>query len=53
MQYNVQWQKPVKLVKHIVSFIGKELTEDCRSCDQVLDGPMAVIILLTPRIAYT
>ena len=35
IQQHLELKKPVKLVKHVVSFIGKELAEDRRSCHQV------------------
>ena len=35
IQQHLELEKPVKLVKHVVSFIGKELAEDRRSCHQV------------------
>ena len=35
IQQHFELKKPVKLVKHVVSFFGKELAEDRRSCHQV------------------
>ena len=35
IQQQLELKKPVKLVKHVVLFIGKELAEDRRSCHQV------------------
>ena len=35
IQQHLELKKPVKLVKHVVSFIGKELSEDRRSYHQV------------------
>ena len=35
IQQHLEVEKPGKLVKHVVSFIGKELAEDRRSCHQV------------------
>ena len=35
IQQYLELEKPVKPVKHVVSFIGKELAEDRRSCHQV------------------
>ena len=35
IQQHLELKKPVKLVKHVVSFIGKELAEDRRSCHDV------------------
>ena len=35
IQQHLELKKPVKLVKHVVSFIGKELAEDRRSCHEV------------------
>ena len=32
IQQHLKLKKVVKLVKHVVSFIGKELIEDPRSC---------------------
>ena len=43
--YNTTF-KTVKHVKHVVSFIGKELPEDRRSCHQVPAASIAVINLL-------
>ena len=34
-------EKPVKLVKHVAPFIGKELAENYRSCHQVPVAPIA------------
>ena len=42
----------VKLVKHVLSFIGKELAEDRRSCHQVPVASVAVINLLILRNMY-
>ena len=35
IQQQLELEKQVKLVEHVVSFIGKELAEDSRSCHQV------------------
>ena len=35
IQQHLELKKPVKPVKHVVSFFGKELAEDRRSCHQV------------------
>ena len=35
IQQHLEVEKPGKLVKHVVSFIGKELAEDRRFCHQV------------------
>ena len=32
IQQHLELEKPVKLVKHVVSFIGEELSEDRGSC---------------------
>ena len=42
----------MKLVKHVVSLIGKELAEDRRSCHQVPTTSIAVINLLILRNMY-
>ena len=49
IQQNLELEKPVKLVKHVVSFIGKELAEDRRSCHQVPVASIAEINLLILR----
>ena len=46
MQQHLELEKPVKHVKHVVSFIGKELAEDRRFCHQV---PVAELNLLLLR----
>ena len=35
IQQHLRLKNAVKLVKHVVSFIGKELAEDRRPCHQV------------------
>ena len=48
IQQHLEPQKPVNLVKHVVSFIGKELAEDRRSCHQfpvVLIAELNLLIL--------
>ena len=35
IQQHLELKKPVKLLKHTVSFIWKELAENHRSCHQV------------------
>ena len=52
IQYNIQSQKLIKLVKFVVSFIGKEVAEDCKSCHQVPVASIAVINLLILRNRY-
>ena len=49
IQQHLELKKPVKLVKHVVSFIGKELAEDCRSCRQVPFASIAEINLVILR----
>ena len=51
IQQNLELEKPVKLVKHVVSFIGngKELAENRRSCHQVPVASIAESILLRLR----
>ena len=44
---HLELKKPVKFVKHVVSFIGKELAEDRRSYHQV---PVASIAELNSLI---
>ena len=46
IQQHLELQKPVKLAKHVVSFIGKELAEDRRSCRQVPVVSIAELNLL-------
>ena len=46
IQQHLELQKPVKLVKHVVSFIGKELAEDRRSCHEVSVVSIAELNLL-------
>ena len=46
IQQHLELQKPVKLVKHVVSFIGKELAEDRTSCHQVSVVSIAELNLL-------
>ena len=48
-QKHLELKKTVKLVKLIVSFIGKELAEDRRSCHQVPVASIAVLKLLILR----
>ena len=49
IQQHLELKKPVKLVKHVVSFIGKELAEDRRSCHQVPVASIAELNLLIFR----
>ena len=49
IQQHSQLAKLVKLVKHVVSFIGKELAEDRRSCQQVPVVSIAELNLLILR----
>ena len=49
MEYNVSRQKPVKLVKHVVLFIGQEIAEDRRFCHRIFFGPIEFITLLILR----
>ena len=49
IQQHLELEKPVKLVKHVVSFIGKELAEDRRSCHQVPVASVAELNLLIFR----
>ena len=49
IQQHLELEKPVKLVKHVVSFIGKELAEDRRSCHQVPVASIAELNLLILR----
>ena len=49
IQQHLELEKPVKLVKHVVSFIGKELAEDRRSCHQVPVASVAELNLLISR----
>ena len=49
IKQHLELEKPVKLVKHVVSFIGKELAEGRRSCNQVPVTPIAELNLLILR----
>ena len=49
IQQHLELEKAVKLVKHVVSFIGKELAEDCRSCHQVPVASIAELNVLILR----
>ena len=49
IQQHSELKKPVKLVKHVVSFIGKELAEDRMSCHQVPVASIAEFHLLILR----
>ena len=49
IQQHLELKKPVKLVKHVVLFIGKELAEDRRSCHQVPVASVAELNLLILR----
>ena len=49
IQQHLELEKPVKLVKHVVSFIGKELAEDRRSCHQVPVASVAELNLFIFR----
>ena len=49
IQQHLELKKAVKLVKHVVSFIGKELAEDCRSRHQVPVTSVAELNLLIFR----
>ena len=47
---HLELETGVKLVRHVVSFIGKELAEDRKSCHQVPVASIAVINLLVLEI---
>ena len=49
IQQHLELRKPVKLVKHVASFIGKELAEDRRSCHQVPVTSIAELNILILR----
>ena len=49
IQQHLELKKLVKLVKHVLSFIGKELAEDRRSCHQVPAALVAELNLLILR----
>ena len=49
IQQHLELKKAVKLVKHVVSFIGKELAEDRRSCHQVPVTSIAELNILILR----
>ena len=49
MQQHLELKKPVKPVKHVVSFIGKELAQDHRSCHHVPVASIAELNLLILR----
>ena len=49
IQQHLEVKKAAKLVKHVVSFIGKELAEDRRSCHQVPVASVAELNLLISR----
>ena len=49
IQQHLELEKPVKLVKYAVSFIGKELVEGRRSCHQVPVASIAELNLLIVR----
>ena len=49
IQQHLERKKVVKLVKHVVSFIGKELAEDRRSCHQVPVTSIAELNILILR----
>ena len=45
VQQHLELKKPVKLVKHVVSFIGKELTEDQDQVPVASIGELNLLIL--------
>ena len=49
IQQHLELKKAVKIVKHVVLFIGKELAEDRRSCHQVPVASVAQLNLLISR----
>ena len=49
IQQHLELKKPVKLVKYVISLIGKELAEDRRSCHQVPVASIAELNLLILR----
>ena len=49
IQQHFELKKAVQLLKHVVSFIGKELAEDRRSCHQVPVASLAELNLLISR----
>ena len=49
IQQHLELEKPAKLVKHVVLFIGKELAEDRWPCHQVLVVTTAELNLLMLR----
>ena len=49
IQQHLELKKAAKLVKHVVSFIGKERAEDRRSCHQVPVPSVAELNLLISR----
>ena len=49
IQQHLELKKPVKLLKHAVSFIWKELAENHRSCHQVPVTSIAELNLLILR----
>ena len=49
IKQHLELKKVVKLVKYVVSFIGKELAEDRRSCHQVPVASVAELNLLISR----
>ena len=44
IKQHLERKKPVKLVKHVVSFIEYELAEDHRSCHQVPVASIAELV---------
>ena len=51
IQQHLKLEKPVKPVKYVVSFIGKELAEDRRSCHQVTLKNDHILVTLFFKLA--
>ena len=49
IKQHLELKNAVKLVKHVISLIGKELAEDRRSCHQVPAASVAELNLLISR----
>ena len=49
IQQHLELEKPEKPWKHVVSFTGKELAEDCLSCHHVPVASIAELNLLILR----
>ena len=49
IQQHLELEKPVKLVKHVVSFIGKKLAKSRRSCHEVPAASTAELNFLILR----